>query len=736
MNKKTLRWTGAAVFALSVVTFGAAVWEMSERLQQQREADPLAMFEDGQQCGPAVGQPAFHLLGFGQAHGTEHREQPGPARSQVIQIVAIDAFDPGAVPGMPTRVTQAHRHGGVILQQRTSPDRSGTRPGSLCPAAPGALREACGLLRSRLDGSFGGDSGVGGRISSLLGSGSGLGGGIGDELGGGRGSSLGGRSGRFGGGRGSVFGSGHDVILLRAGGEGHGHGNGTQGEFDLHEMESPKEVDRDRIGTRSQHKAKHPELRVAATKSSALWHASTTSRIDDSNRAPCSGSVMLDDMSWSELDQVLFAGHLRDALAGVEAALAHAGLDGLVIAAGLERLAFQDDQTYPFRANPWFTWLVPPPAAPGSLLLLQPGTRPRLLFVAPEDYWHSPPEPPREPWVEQFDLVVVADAGAAVARARQIHGRLGWIAEPDAPVDGWVRNPAAVLARLEQIRCRKSSHELACLREASRIGVTGHLAAERCFHAGGAEFDIYLAFLGAVRQVESSLPYPPIVALNEHAATLHYQQRDMRPPARSLSLLIDAGASWRGYASDITRTLARGPGLFATLVGGMNDLQQQLCAAIAPGVDWRELHLHAHLLVAGLLRDLDLLRMDPQAAVDSGVTGAFLPHGLGHLLGVQVHDVGGFHPEAGAEPVPRPPGHPALRLTRRLEAGMVVTVEPGLYFIDSLLARLRQGPHAGALNWPVIERLAPCGGIRIEDDVVVTATGHDNLTRTAFADVG
>jgi Xaa-Pro dipeptidase len=105
------------------------------------------------------------------------------------------------------------------------------------------------------------------------------------------------------------------------------------------------------------------------------------------------------------------------------------------------------------------------------------------------------------------------------------------------------------------------------------------------------------------------------------------------------------------------------------------------------------------------------------------------------MLGLQVHDVAGFRPAADAEPLPRPEGHPALRLTRRLEAGMVVTVEPGVYFIDSLLDRLRAGPHAGAVNWTLVDTLRACGGIRIEDDVVVTATGHENLTRTAFADV-
>jgi Xaa-Pro dipeptidase len=128
-----------------------------------------------------------------------------------------------------------------------------------------------------------------------------------------------------------------------------------------------------------------------------------------------------------------------------------------------------------------------------------------------------------------------------------------------------------------------------------------------------------------------------------------------------------------------------------------------------------------------------VVHMAPEQAVTRGLSSTFLPHGLGHLLGLQVHDVGGFHPAAGAAPIARPEGHPALRLTRPLVPGMVVTVEPGLYFIDSLLQRLKAGPLASAVNWALVESLAPCGGIRIEDNVLVTPTGHENLTRAAFA---
>jgi Xaa-Pro dipeptidase len=427
-----------------------------------------------------------------------------------------------------------------------------------------------------------------------------------------------------------------------------------------------------------------------------------------------------------------FNAHLDRVLGAISASLQSVGLDSLVVHAGLERLAFLDDQSYPYRPNPWFAWIAPVLRAPGSLIHIRNNKKPILYFVSPVDYWHAPPALPTQPWTSRFELVPVPDAQSALA-ALAGEERVCWIGEPAPPNTDWSHNPPQLLLDLEQVRCRKSPYEVECLREATRRGVAGHLAAEKAFRAGGSELAIHLAFLGASGQSESDLPYGNIIALNENAATLHYQLLLSESPAQRHSLLIDAGATCRGYASDITRTHAATAGVFASLIEGMHNLQQDLCARVAPGVDWRELHLAAHLLVARLLRDAGVLRISAEDAVAQGISSAFLPHGLGHLLGLQVHDVGGFRASAQSPPIARPPGHDSLRLTRRLETGMVVTVEPGVYFIDSLLQPLRAGAHAQHIDWSLIETLRPCGGIRIEDDVLVTTTGHENLTRAAFA---
>jgi Xaa-Pro dipeptidase len=161
--------------------------------------------------------------------------------------------------------------------------------------------------------------------------------------------------------------------------------------------------------------------------------------------------------------------------------------------------------------------------------------------------------------------------------------------------------------------------------------------------------------------------------------------------------------------------------------------QQAMCAQVQAGVDYRQLHLDAHLALAGVLVDAGILRVSAEAAVATGVSSTFFPHGIGHGLGLQVHDVAGFAASDAGGTIPKPEGHPYLRLTRVLAPGMVVTIEPGLYFGDMLLEDLRNGPHADSVDWNRVDAFRPFGGIRIEDNVVCTDGAPANLTREAFA---
>ena len=437
----------------------------------------------------------------------------------------------------------------------------------------------------------------------------------------------------------------------------------------------------------------------------------------------------------------LFRDHLAEVGRRTAEALAASGHEGLLLHAGEPLGVFEDDQHYPFRAHAPFRWWAPLADAPGSLVHIRPGHPPRLVFRVETDFWYQPAALPDAWWPGAFEVVEARSRDEVRAALPADLARTAWIGDPLPELAAWgvgAVNPPALMRRLDFQRARKTPYEIACLREANRIGAQGHKAAEACFRAGGSEYEIHQAFASACGQREQELPYNAIVALDEAASVLHYQVLRRGRPAAPRTLLLDAGASFAGYGSDITRTHAFAPTRsgdagFTDLIAGMDRVQQGLCAMVRPGVDWRDIHLAAVERIAGLLREAGVIRCGVAESLENGVARLFFPHGIGHMLGLQVHDVGGTMADDAGGVLPRPPRDPALRLTRRLEPGFVVTMEPGLYFIDALLGPARSGPEARHIDWQRVEELRPFGGIRIEDDLAVTEAGCENLTRAAFA---
>ncbi len=427
----------------------------------------------------------------------------------------------------------------------------------------------------------------------------------------------------------------------------------------------------------------------------------------------------------------LYPDHLRVMMARTDRSLAAAGFDALVIQAGSPPMQFLDDQTYPYKVNPHFKAWVPIVDNPQSMLIYKPGARPTLLFHQPNDFWHQAARMPEDPWTQAVDLIPLADPSKAAPYWASL-GRVAVIG-PGGDFGALSQNDPDLLTALHFDRAVKTPYEIECMRRASAMGALAHTAALAAFRRGASEYEAHMRYLEACQQREEEMPYNNIVAYNEHAAILHYQHLERRAPAPLRSFLIDAGAQYRGYAADITRTHAAGAGRFADLIDALNTAQLGLCAEIVAGRDYRDVHLSAHRAIGKVLRDLGITRVDGDAALDRGVTGVFFPHGVGHLLGLQVHDVGGVMGDVKGGERSRPEGHPALRLTRMLEPGVVVTVEPGIYFIDSLLASAHESHKRSLIDWNVIEELKPYGGIRIEDNVATTENAPENMTRDAFA---
>ncbi len=429
----------------------------------------------------------------------------------------------------------------------------------------------------------------------------------------------------------------------------------------------------------------------------------------------------------------IYADHVRVLCRRSAEALRRAGRDHLVIASGVEKYQFLDDRPYPFQVNPHFKAWLPLNDHPHCWIVFTPGQTPRLVYFQPDDYWHLPPEAPSGFWTAEFDIRVIRTPDEARQHLPPA-ARSAIVGEADAALGDWQPdNPPALLSYLHFHRAYKTPYELQRMRAAQRRAVAGHRAAEAAFRDGASERDIHRAYLAATGHKDTDLPYGNIIALNEHGAVLHYQYQQAEAPADSRAFLIDAGASCDGYTADITRSYARDDATFQALIDGVERAQLGLVEQVRDGVDFGELHLDCHRRLAGVLRELGVVAMDEDAMVASGVSNVFFPHGLGHLIGLQVHDVAGFQADEDGGTIARPDGHPYLRLTRRLAPGMVVTIEPGLYFVDTLLAGLRAGPHGAAVDWTLVEHLRRFGGVRIEDDVVCTDGAPENLTRDAFA---
>ena len=289
-------------------------------------------------------------------------------------------------------------------------------------------------------------------------------------------------------------------------------------------------------------------------------------------------------------------------------------------------------------------------------------------------------------------------------------------------------SPALIRAVVD-LRSTKSAEEIEELERAATIGYRMHTTAMRLCRPGVTEQYIGGVLDGIAASYGCMVSFPSIVTM--HGQILHGYPRPVALEAGKL-MLCDAGAETNeNYCSDHTRT---------TPVSGRYDTRQREvyeivadCPALAlekarPGVRWWDVHMDVCRLMAARLKELGLMKGDPAEAVAAGAHALFMPHGLGHMMGMDVHDMEGLgQTNVGYDDETRPSeqfGTASLRFARRLQEGFVVTDEPGIYFIPDLIDLWRsKGLYTDFLNYDAIERYKDFGGVRIEDDVLVTADG-------------
>jgi Xaa-Pro aminopeptidase len=380
------------------------------------------------------------------------------------------------------------------------------------------------------------------------------------------------------------------------------------------------------------------------------------------------------------------------------------------------------DRTYPFYAHSEYFYLTDRNRS-GGVLAFDPGEG-WFDFVTPitEDdrLWSGAPAE------VQQGLTTAALAEWLAARSARTTAWLG--ASPPAARSS-VTLVEDLRAGLDRVRRPKDALELERMRIAALATRAAFAAAVPFLRDGISERGVQIELeTTALRAGGDAMAYDTIIGSGTNSAVLHFA-----PSARVLRtgelVLIDAGAEYRCYASDITRTYP---------VDGQFGSQQQeelhgvVCAAeraaierCSPGTEWREVHLTAALVIAEGLVSAGILRGAPESLVQSGALWMFFPHGVGHLVGLGVRDAGGMLPERHDDPPP----FPHLRIDLPLAPGMVVTVEPGVYFVPAILQDPeRRRRYRDEVEWGVVDRMLDFGGIRIEDNVLITDGGHEVIT--------
>ncbi len=396
--------------------------------------------------------------------------------------------------------------------------------------------------------------------------------------------------------------------------------------------------------------------------------------------------------------------------------------DALLLVAAGEPVPLPEnsDQTYPFRAHSEYYYLTGL-ECPHGVVVHDPRDGTWRSFVPEvteaERIWEGRTQPPGEP-LSDFAPWLAARRGRPIVQ-------LG------APLPGMSADPARapkIREYFTHARRPKDAAELALLRRGAAATAAGYAKLRTLLQPGVTERALQVELEAEFfRHGGTRTGYGTIVGLGSNSAVLHFSPGERRAQAGDF-VLVDAGAELDRYVTDVTRTYVVGPptafqrDLYQIVLG----TEQNAVARCRPGAEWRDLHLAAAVEMVGGLVAMGVMRGRPESLVEQEAHTLFFPHGLGHMVGLGVRDAGGLLPGRAKDP------RPCLRTLRMdlpLAEGYVVTVEPGLYFIPELLNDpVRRERYRDCVNWPLVEQHLALGGVRIEDNVVVTAGAPENLT--------
>lgn len=428
----------------------------------------------------------------------------------------------------------------------------------------------------------------------------------------------------------------------------------------------------------------------------------------------------------------LYQHHIQHLQTIFDTALSQADVDQVLIYSGEQGYGFLDDNAFGFKTNPYFKYWIPLPQQQKSFIKIEIGQKPTLYLFQQEDYWHAQPVVPEGEWQAHFDLKIIDDPQTVIAQHLSKATKTAVIGDMNNRAKEWPSNnvnPERLLSFLDFNRAYKTEWEKHNLREANRLAAKGHFAAKLAFYNGASEFETHLAYLQAIKTRELNLPYNNIIAFNQNASVLHYDNYAAVAPSKAHSFLIDAGAEVNGYNADISRTYLKSGTEEIRLFEAMYETYKvqftELLAEIEIGKPYLQFHDSAHKRIANMLSEFDIVRCSGEDAYEKGYSQLFFPCGVGHYIGAQVHDVGGYLASEQGETLDKDSRYPFLRLMRPIENNIAFTVEPGIYFIETLLKQHKTNKD---FNWSLIEHLSQFGGFRLEDTVIMNNGEAENIS--------
>ncbi|KAF2260705.1 putative Xaa-Pro aminopeptidase [Lojkania enalia] len=403
------------------------------------------------------------------------------------------------------------------------------------------------------------------------------------------------------------------------------------------------------------------------------------------------------------------------------------------------KLLEDNDEAAPFRQRRFFYYLSGC-NLPDTYLTYEMSTEKLTLFIPPiepdEVIWSGLPMTVEEA-LEKYDVddVKTVEGVNAYLTSSSASPLSTIYAIPEQVSDHITflefnsKNFELLKPAIEYCRVTKTDYEIALIRKANEISTAGHINVMKAVSKVQNETELEGVFLkSCIERGAKHQAYHSIVAAGENGATLHYVKNDAPTTGKDL-LLLDAGCEVDCYCSDITRTFPIS-GEFTDESRGIYDIvlemQRKCTNSLKAGVKWDDVHELAHKIAIKGLLSLGILKGDEAELLKKRTSVAFFPHGLGHYLGMDTHDTGGNPNYKDSDPMFR-----YLRVRGTLPASSVITVEPGIYFCRFIIEPYLKDPEQSKfIDMDVLDKYWSVGGVRIEDNILITEHGYENLTPT------